>query len=254
MTTGKPSVDRDRLGLGAPSGRCRSAAGAEPEPLDQRLEAVAVLGEVDRLGRGAEDRDLASSSAWASLSGVWPPNCTITPLTVPLVSSVPHDLEHVLFGQRLEIEPVRGVVVGRYRLRIAIDHDGLEARGRQRECRMAAAIVELDALADAVGAAAEDDDLLGVRRAAPRIAPARRSPSRRSSTYRRSARRTPPRRYRCAYRPGARRAPCAGLRPRSPRARRAWRAARRKSPSPSARGIARRCSAARAGAPAPPSR
>ena len=27
------------------------------QPLDQRLEAVAVLGEVDRVGRGAEDRD-----------------------------------------------------------------------------------------------------------------------------------------------------------------------------------------------------
>ena len=33
------------------------------------------------------------------------------------------DLQHVLGGQRLEIEPVGGVVVGRDRLRIAVDHD-----------------------------------------------------------------------------------------------------------------------------------
>ncbi len=76
------------------------------------------------------------------------------------------DLQHVFGRQRLEVEPVRGVVVGRHRLRIAIDHDGLVAGLFQREAGMAAAIVELDALADAVRPAAEDDDLLAVRRRA----------------------------------------------------------------------------------------
>ena len=74
------------------------------------------------------------------------------------------DLDHVLGGERLEIEPVRGVVVGRHRLRIAVDHDGLVADLLEREGGVAAAIIELDALADAVRAAAEDDDLLLVRR------------------------------------------------------------------------------------------
>ena len=37
------------------------------------------------------------------------------------------DLEHVLGGQRLEIEPVRRVVIGGDRLRIAVDHDRLVA-------------------------------------------------------------------------------------------------------------------------------
>ena len=72
------------------------------------------------------------------------------------------DLEHVLGGERLEIEPVGGVVVGRHRLRIAVDHDGLVAGFLEREGGVAAAIVELDALADAVRAAAENDDLLFV--------------------------------------------------------------------------------------------
>ena len=116
------------------------------------------------------------------------------------------DFEHVLGGQRLEIEPVRGVVVGRDRLRIAVDHDGLVAGVAQREAGMAAAIVELDALADAVRAAAEDHDLLAVATAAPRRRARRRRASRRSNTYRRWARRTRPRRCRCACRPGARRA------------------------------------------------
>jgi hypothetical protein len=37
------------------------------------------------------------------------------------------DFEHVLGRQRFEIEPVGGVVVGRHRLRIAVDHDGIIA-------------------------------------------------------------------------------------------------------------------------------
>ena len=72
--------------------------------------------------------------------------------------------QHVLGGQRLEIEPVRGVVVGRDGLRIAVDHDRLVARRAQRERGVAAAIVELDPLPDPVRAAAEDDDLLALRR------------------------------------------------------------------------------------------
>ena len=44
-----------------------------------------------------------------------------------------HDLEHVLERQRLEVEPVGGVVVGGDRLRVAVDHDGLVAGVAQRE-------------------------------------------------------------------------------------------------------------------------
>ena len=72
----------------------------------------------------------------------------------------PQDFHHVLEGQRLEIEPVGGVVVGRDRFRVAVDHDRLVARVGQRVAGVAAAIVELDALADPVRAAAEDDHLL----------------------------------------------------------------------------------------------
>ncbi len=115
-------------------------------------------GEVPRIGMPA------ASSAAASFSGVWPPNCTMTPSSVPRALLDPHQLDHVLGGQRLEIEPVRGVVVGRHRLRIAVDHDGLEAGLVQRIGGVDAAIVELDALADAVRAAAEDDHLALSRR------------------------------------------------------------------------------------------
>ena len=73
------------------------------------------------------------------------------------------DFKHVLRRQRLEIEAVGGVVVGRHGLRVAVDHDRFVTRLAQRVGGVHAAIVELDALADAVRPAAEDDDLFPVR-------------------------------------------------------------------------------------------
>ena len=109
--------------------------------------------------------------------------------------------DDVLLGQRLEIQPVGGVVVGADGFRVAVDHDGLEPGILQRVGGVDAAIVELDALADAVRAAAEDDDLACGRSGRPRR-PACRSRLRRSNTCRAWRRRTRRRRCRCACRPG----------------------------------------------------
>ena len=71
-----------------------------------------------------------------------------------------HDLEHVLEGERLEVEPVGGVVVGGDGLRVAVDHHGLVAGLRCSAIDgVHAGVVELDALADPVGPGAEDDHL-----------------------------------------------------------------------------------------------
>jgi hypothetical protein len=70
------------------------------------------------------------------------------------------DRQHVLERQRLKVKPVAGVVVGGDGLRVAVDHDGLEAVFLQRKRRMATAVIELDALADAVRPRAENDDLV----------------------------------------------------------------------------------------------
>ena len=71
-----------------------------------------------------------------------------------------HDLEHVLEGERLEVEPVGGVVVGRDGLGVAVDHHGLVAGVVQRQAGVHARVVELDALPDPVGPGAEDDHRL----------------------------------------------------------------------------------------------
>ena len=75
------------------------------------------------------------------------------------------DLEDVLEGQRLEVQAGGDVVVGGDGLRVAVDHHGLVAGLAQRHGGVDAGVVELDALADAVGAGAEDQDgRLGVQR------------------------------------------------------------------------------------------
>ena len=70
-----------------------------------------------------------------------------------------HHLEHVLQGQRLEVQPAGGVVVGGDGLRVAVDHDRLVAGLGQRERGVHAGVVELDALPDPVRPAAQDDHL-----------------------------------------------------------------------------------------------
>src|SRR5580704_3453846 len=70
------------------------------------------------------------------------------------------DGEHIFEREGLEVEAVTGVIVGRDRLGIAVDHDGFVAIFTQRVTGVAVAIVEFDSLPDAVGARTEYDHLL----------------------------------------------------------------------------------------------
>ena len=127
--------------------------------MQQLLETLAILGEVDRVGRGAENRDIGRFQRLGEVERRLPAKLhdNAQDRAAPLFDA--HDLHHVLGGQRFEIEPVRGVVIGRDGFRIAVDHDRLDAGFPQRVGGMDAAIIELDALADPVWSAAEDDDL-----------------------------------------------------------------------------------------------
>ena len=72
------------------------------------------------------------------------------------------DLHDVLERERLEVQPIRRVVVRRDGLRVAVDHDGLVPGLGQGQRGVHARVVELDALTDPVGAGPEDDDLLAL--------------------------------------------------------------------------------------------
>ncbi len=132
----------------------------QPELLDQLVEPLAVLGQVDAVGRGADDLDARLLQGDRQFQRGLAAELDDDAVGLLLL----HDGHHVLERQRLEVQPVGRVVVRADRLRVAVDHDGLDADLAQGHRRMNAAVIELDALADAVGPAAQDDDLAAVRR------------------------------------------------------------------------------------------
>ncbi len=132
----------------------------ESQICNEFLKPFAVFSKVDRIRRCANDgctrRFECAREFQRRLAAVLHDNA--------LGLFVVDDLHDIFERQRFEIKPVGGVVIGRYGFRIAIDHDGLEARFLERQCRVNAAIVEFDALPDSVRAATEDHDLGFARR------------------------------------------------------------------------------------------
>src|SRR5208283_2041406 len=130
------------------------------EFLQQLAEALTVFGQVDAFGRGPDDVDARGLERQRKIQ---------RRLTAKLYdyadrrasgSFVFADGKHILERKRLEVEAVAGVVIGRDRLRIAVDHDGFVAILAQSVGGVAAAVIKFDSLPDAVGAGAENDDLL----------------------------------------------------------------------------------------------
>ena len=131
---GSRSAPRPRAPPRVVVGDAPRAARAGRAPSRSAREAAAVLGGVDRrrAGRRAAARPPRRGRA-ASASGVWPPSVT----TTPSGRSSSHDVEHPLERDRLEVEPVAGVVVGRDRLRVRVDEHRLVAEPPERLRRRA---------------------------------------------------------------------------------------------------------------------
>ena len=145
---------------------------AETKTTQQLLEPLTVLGQIDRIGRRAEDRHAGIGERLSELERRLAAELDDHAAQLATARLDAHDLEHVLGGQRLEIQPIGGVVVGRDGLGVAVDHDRLEPRLGQPEHRVHAAIVELDPLADAIWPASQDDYLAALARDASHSAPA----------------------------------------------------------------------------------
>ena len=124
-------------------------------------EQLAVLGQVDGLRGGAQDRHAGGLESRGQrqrrlAAELDDDALDRTHLLLGLI-----DLQHVLEGERLEVQPVRHVVVGGDGLGVAVDHDRVIVLAELLH-RVHAGVVELDALTDAVRAGAEDDDSLAV--------------------------------------------------------------------------------------------
>ena len=91
--------------------------------LDQTLEALAVLGQIDGIRRGADDGRPFGFQIAGQLQRRLAAVLDDQPLGVFLVD----DLQYVFQSQWLEVQAIRGIVVRGNRLGIAVDHDGLVA-------------------------------------------------------------------------------------------------------------------------------
>ena len=129
------------------------------EILQQLSESLAVFGQIDRLRRCADNGHAGRAQTLRQVQRRLPAELHDHADLRARLRLVVVDRQHVFKHQRLEVEPVAGVVVGRDGLRIAVDHDGFVAVILQRERRMAAAVIELDSLPDAVRPRSENDDL-----------------------------------------------------------------------------------------------
>ena len=128
--------------------------------VEQGGKALAVLGKVDGIGLGAHDVYAAFLEHARQLK-----RSLAAERHHDAVGSLNiDDIHDVLVGERLKVKAVGRVVVSRDGLGVAVDHDGLKAAGRQRVARVHAAVIELDTLANAVGAGAQDHRLGLVRR------------------------------------------------------------------------------------------
>ena len=134
--------------------------------VQKALEPLTVLGQINGVGRGAKDVDALGVQRVCQLQGRLAAELDNDAVQGSVLPLYPQDFEDMFKRKGFEIQTVRGIVVGGNRLGVAVDHNGLIARRRQRIAGMDATIVELDALPDAVGATAKDDDFLCTRRAA----------------------------------------------------------------------------------------
>ena len=128
--------------------------------MKQLLETLAVFGCVNHVRAGADDGHAFGFQAQGQLQ---------RGLTAVLHDHAHglffgDDFQHVFQCQRFKVQAVAGVVVGGHSFRIAIDHDGFIAVFAHGQRRMHTAVIKLNALADAVGSAAQHHDFLTVSR------------------------------------------------------------------------------------------
>ena len=130
----------------------------QTEVVDHLLKTLAILGQVNRIRRGTNNRYPCGLKRTRQVERRLP--AKLNDYTFGFFQV--NDLEYVLVGQRLEVQSVRRIVVGGDGFRVAVDHDGFVTVFAHRQRGVYAAIIEFDALPDSIGTAAEHDDLVTI--------------------------------------------------------------------------------------------
>ena len=131
----------------------------EPEAVEQIAKFLSILRLLNGVDARANDRQPRSGQRPCKIEWRLP-----TELHNHAIWLNPFcNIEHVLTRERLKKKHVAGVVVSADRFWIGIDHHALDPHLAQSIAGVAAAVVKLDALTNAVGAAAQDHHPLDAR-------------------------------------------------------------------------------------------
>ena len=142
---------RDRFRLLDRRGRASHRLG-DAYCVERASERAAILSEVDRLHARPEDCDLVIVERLGEVDrGL---TAELDQRSACLLCAC--HVQRAVEVEGLEVQPVGRVEVGRYGLRVGVDHHRSHARLAQRPCGVHRAVVELDALADADGTRAHD--------------------------------------------------------------------------------------------------
>src|SRR3989304_2322797 len=131
----------------------RSRAAIRLEQLEfsyELIESLAVLGPVDAVRRGPDYLDPGLLERERQLKRSLPPELHNHAVRILLLDYA----HHVFERHRLEIKPIRSIVIRADPLRVAVHHNRLDPDLAEREGGMDAAVVELDALAYAIRSSA----------------------------------------------------------------------------------------------------
>src|SRR6266850_1648971 len=130
----------------------------DTEIFQQCSKSFAILGQIDRIRRGSDNFHTRILQAHRQIQGCLPAKLHNHSFRLFYV----YDVHHIFERQRLEIETIRCVVVGRDGLRIAIDHDRLESGFVQRKRRVAATVVKFNSLANPIRTRPKNHDFAAV--------------------------------------------------------------------------------------------
>ena len=128
------------------------------EFFEEFAETLAVFSQIDRLGRGSDNADACGLERERKVQRRLPAELHDDADWRSSGSFMLADGKHIFERERLKVKAIAGVVVGRNRLRIAVDHDGFVAIFAQRVAGMATAVIEFNSLPDSVGTRTENDD------------------------------------------------------------------------------------------------
>ena len=91
--------------------------------VEQACELFAVFGAVDGGGRRAKDRHLLVKQRPGQLQRRLPAKLDDQSKELSIELLLVDDLQHMLDGQRFEIQAIRRIIVCGHRFRVAVDHD-----------------------------------------------------------------------------------------------------------------------------------